>query len=260
MASFRPSELAIAGARAAAEAIRRHGVGGSIGIDLPTVEGKAARQAAADAVDEVLPKPFERTSVNGFGFLQIVRPRTHASLFELAADRASFEARALLRAAGARSRCNSPRSTSGRDCRTQSQAGLVGPALPPHRWPRYLAQRPDARHVRGTCRTRLNPARSAASRHPLNTPPSAAAAARIETCSNGSAKATASLVRQRIRTGWTATRATARDAFARGADRRFMWAQVAQLVEHATENRSVGGSIPPLGTICSRELPSILAN
>jgi hypothetical protein len=25
-------------------------------------------------------------------------------------------------------------------------------------------------------------------------------------------------------------------------------AQVAQLVEHATENRSVGGSIPPLGT------------
>ena len=27
------------------------------------------------------------------------------------------------------------------------------------------------------------------------------------------------------------------------------WAQVAQLVEHAIENRSVGGSIPPLGTI-----------
>lgn len=29
-------------------------------------------------------------------------------------------------------------------------------------------------------------------------------------------------------------------------------AQVAQLVEHATENRSVGGSIPPLGTIPRR--------
>ena len=28
-----------------------------------------------------------------------------------------------------------------------------------------------------------------------------------------------------------------------------IFAQVAQLVEHATENRSVGGSIPPLGTI-----------
>ena len=31
--------------------------------------------------------------------------------------------------------------------------------------------------------------------------------------------------------------------------RRRSAAQVAQLVEHATENRSVGGSIPPLGTI-----------
>jgi hypothetical protein len=31
-------------------------------------------------------------------------------------------------------------------------------------------------------------------------------------------------------------------------------AQVAQLVEHATENRSVGGSIPPLGTISPSHL------
>ena len=95
-----PDELAVAGARAAATAIRRHGVGGSIGIDLPTVDGKAARLAAAAAVDQVLPQPFERTAVNGFGFLQVVRPRSHASLFELAADRALFEARALLRRAG----------------------------------------------------------------------------------------------------------------------------------------------------------------
>jgi len=94
-----PAELAVAGARAAAEAILRHGIGGSIGIDLPTVEGKAIRQAAAAEVDAVLPQPFERTAVNGFGFLQIVRPRNHASLFELAADRAPFEARALLRCA-----------------------------------------------------------------------------------------------------------------------------------------------------------------
>jgi hypothetical protein len=93
------ADLAVAGARAAAEAIRRHGVGGSIGIDLPTVQGKEARQAAAAAVDAVLPLPFERTAVNGFGFLQIIRPRTHASMFELAAERASFEARVLLRRA-----------------------------------------------------------------------------------------------------------------------------------------------------------------
>ena len=94
-----PEQLALAGAEAAALTIRRHGIGGSIGIDLPTIGGKAARQAVADAVDAILPAPFERTAVNGFGFLQIVRPRRHASLFELAADRAGFEARALLRRA-----------------------------------------------------------------------------------------------------------------------------------------------------------------
>jgi hypothetical protein len=94
-----PDQLALAGAEAAARAIRRHGIGGSIGIDLPTIKGKAARQAVAAAVDAILPAPFERTAVNGFGFLQIVRPRRHASLFELAADRPAFEARALLRRA-----------------------------------------------------------------------------------------------------------------------------------------------------------------
>ena len=93
------NELAVVGARASAKAIRRHGIGGSIGIDLPTDGGKTARHAAADAIDSVLPQPFERTAVNGFGFIQIVRPRRHASLFELALDRPAFEARALLRTA-----------------------------------------------------------------------------------------------------------------------------------------------------------------
>ena len=94
-----PDKLALAGVRAAARAIRRHGIGGSIGIDLPTIAGKARRQALGEALDALLPQPFERTAVNGFGFLQLVRPRRHASLFELAADRAAFEARALLRRA-----------------------------------------------------------------------------------------------------------------------------------------------------------------
>lgn len=92
-------ELALAGASAAAAAIRRHGIGGSVGVDLPTVGGKAARQAIAEAFDLVLPQPYERTAVNGFGFIQIVRPRRFASLFELAAERAPFEARSLLRRA-----------------------------------------------------------------------------------------------------------------------------------------------------------------
>ncbi len=94
-----PQELALAGAAAAVRAIRRHGIGGSIGIDLPTLSGKAQRQTVAAAIDAYLPQPFERTAMNGFGFIQIVRPRRHASLFELAQDRAAFEARALLRRA-----------------------------------------------------------------------------------------------------------------------------------------------------------------
>ena len=97
--SLEPAALAVAGARAAAIAIRRHDIGGSIGIDLPTAGNKAARLSAAAAVDSILPQPFERTAVNGFGFLQIIRPRLRASLFELATDCTAFEARALLRLA-----------------------------------------------------------------------------------------------------------------------------------------------------------------
>jgi len=92
-----PGELAVEGAGRAAQAIRRLDIGGSIGIDLPTAGNKAARQKAAEAIDAVLPQPFERTAINGFGFVQIVRPRKRASLVELAQDRAPFEARALLR-------------------------------------------------------------------------------------------------------------------------------------------------------------------
>lgn len=90
--------LAVAAAAAVARAVLRHDVAGSIGIDFPTLEGKTARQAVAAAIDAVLPLPFERTAMNGFGFLQIVRRRSRASLPEtLRADPAGAEARALLR-------------------------------------------------------------------------------------------------------------------------------------------------------------------
>ena len=94
-----PAELAVRGAGAAAQAIRRLDIGGSIGVDLPTVAGKAPRLAAAAAIDAQLPQPFERTAVNGFGFVQIVRPRRRASLLEIWSDRPAAEARALLRRA-----------------------------------------------------------------------------------------------------------------------------------------------------------------
>ena len=92
--------LAVAAATAIAQAIVRHGIGGSIGIDFPTLPNRAERQAVATALDGALPQPFERTAVNGFGFLQIVRPRFRPSLPELLlTDRAGAEARAALRAA-----------------------------------------------------------------------------------------------------------------------------------------------------------------
>ena len=95
-----PADVALSGARASGEAIRRFGIAGSIGIDLPTMADKAGRQAAAAALDAALPQPFERTAVNGFGFLQIVRRRERASLIEtVQADPILAAALALLRQA-----------------------------------------------------------------------------------------------------------------------------------------------------------------
>lgn len=95
-----PGPLAIAAATAVAAAIRRHDIGGSIGVDFPTVAGRAMRHAVDAALDASLPPPFEKTAMNGFGFVQIVRPRFRASLPELLqADRYGAEARASLRRA-----------------------------------------------------------------------------------------------------------------------------------------------------------------
>lgn len=95
--------LAVAAATAVGQAIVRHGIGGSIGVDFPSVQGKGPRQAVAAAIDAALEPqelagPFERTALNGFGFLQIVRPRPRASLPELLrADPVGAAARAALR-------------------------------------------------------------------------------------------------------------------------------------------------------------------
>lgn len=94
-----PDKLAQMAAWAASRAIRRLDLGGSIGIDFPTIEGKAARQEIGEILDSYLPDDAERTAMNGYGFVQVVRPKRRASLIDLAADRAPFEARALLRRA-----------------------------------------------------------------------------------------------------------------------------------------------------------------
>jgi len=95
-----PFELALEAATAAALAIRRLDIGGSIGIDLPTLASREERQRVAAALDAVLPRPFERTAVNGFGFLQVVRRRERRSLPELIQwDEVGAAARDLLRTA-----------------------------------------------------------------------------------------------------------------------------------------------------------------
>lgn len=92
--------LARAGAREAAAAIRRCDIGGSIGIDFPSVPDRAGRQAIDAAVDAALPQPFERTAVNGFGFMQIIRRRDRPSLIEqIRLDPVATDAALLLRRA-----------------------------------------------------------------------------------------------------------------------------------------------------------------
>jgi hypothetical protein len=78
-----PAQLGPKGAKLAAQAIRRLGIMGSIGIDLPTMNNRDERLIAAAQIDKYLPLPFERTAVNGFGFVQIVRRRERPSMMEL---------------------------------------------------------------------------------------------------------------------------------------------------------------------------------
>lgn len=114
-----PAELTLTGAAAAACAVRLFDIGGSIGVDLPTpaAAGKPLRTEAGARIDAILPQPFERTAVNGFGFIQIVRPRLRPSLLELIeADSVTAAALALLRRA---------ERASGRGAITLSAAPVV---------------------------------------------------------------------------------------------------------------------------------------
>jgi Ribonuclease G/E len=81
--SLPPAQLGPKGAKLAAQAIRRMGITGSVGIDLPTMNNKDERLVAAAQIDKYLAQPFERTAVNGFGFVQIIRKRERPSLIEL---------------------------------------------------------------------------------------------------------------------------------------------------------------------------------
>jgi len=125
-----PPQLARAAATAAGRAIRKFDITGSIGIDFPGTD-RSVRTELAAVLDAELPAPFERTAVNGFGFVQIVRPRVRPSLIEqVRGSLVATAALALLRAAersrghGERGLCAAPAVTTWLNARPALLAEL----------------------------------------------------------------------------------------------------------------------------------------
>lgn len=142
-----PARLALAAVPAIAATLRRFDIGGSVGIDFPTLEVKADRRTVDEALDEALaPWPHERTAMNGFGFVQLVARLARPSLLHRATyQRRRFAAQVLLRRAeqlqGAGvvelainpalaaelppARCDALMRRTGRDVRLRIDAGLA---------------------------------------------------------------------------------------------------------------------------------------
>lgn len=96
-----PRDLALAAIDPLAAALARLDLAGSIGIDFPSLPDKADRKQVDGALERALGDwSHERTSMNGFGFVQIVARLSRPSLLHLCArDRAGAAARRLLRLA-----------------------------------------------------------------------------------------------------------------------------------------------------------------
>ncbi|MBX7526254.1 ribonuclease E/G [Qipengyuania vesicularis] len=93
--------LSMAAVDPIAAALRLLDLGGSIGIDFPTLAAKADRKAVDAALGDALDGwPHERTAMNGFGFVQLVaRLEGPSLLHRFATSRVGMSARMALRRA-----------------------------------------------------------------------------------------------------------------------------------------------------------------
>lgn len=81
-----PCRANLAAAAEIARLLRLYQVGGSVLVDFRAMAGRADRQAVTDAVlaaqrDD--PRPCEHTAVNGYGLMQLVRPRPRPSVLDV---------------------------------------------------------------------------------------------------------------------------------------------------------------------------------
>jgi ribonuclease G len=78
-------DINLSAARKIAQALRLFQVGGMVMVDFITAENRRDRlelDAALDAALKKDPRAFERTAINGFGMVQIVRAKRGASLID----------------------------------------------------------------------------------------------------------------------------------------------------------------------------------
>ncbi len=96
-----PAQLALAAVPAIAKTLHRLDIGGSVGIDFPTLSDKADRRAVDNELQSSLEGwPHERTAMNGFGFVQLVARLERPSILQrYTHGRTGAAARLLLRTA-----------------------------------------------------------------------------------------------------------------------------------------------------------------